>query len=93
MRRPEPPVPGVGVGVGLTAGVGLAVGVGLGVGVGVDCEPHGVKVDEKTRGFGSSKAKSLKLLFVSVQPPLIRVSDLFDGGTGAGEPSEHCVDP
>ena len=92
MRKPEivgPGVPGVGVGVG----VGLDVGVGVGVGVGLGFEPHGVNGETNVRGFGSKRAKSLKLLSESVQPPLIRVNDLFDGGTGAGVPSEHVVAP
>ena len=91
MRRVElPDGAGVGVGVGLGAGVGLAI---VGVGLGPGSAPHGVAVAANGRGFGSTRAKSFRLLSVSVQPLFNRVSDLFDGGTGAGEPSEHVEVP
>ena len=45
------------------------------------------------RGFGSCRAKSLALLSVSVQPPPMRVSDWFAGGTGAGAPSKQVLVP
>ena len=67
---------------------------GLGVGVGEAPDPpHGVSGDVKLRGFGSVIEKSLALLSVSVQPPLIRVIDLFAGGAGAGVPSEQVAAP
>ena len=80
-------------GFGLGVGLGAGVAPGLGVGVGLDCAPHGVNVAEDVRGFGTVERRSLRLLFVSVQPLLGRVSERFEAGTGAGEPSEHVLVP
>ena len=56
-------------------------------------EPHGVSAEVEMRGFGACSAKSLALLSVSVQPPPMRVSDWFAGGTGATAPSKHELVP
>ena len=85
---------GVGVKVGVPVGVAVPVGVGVtdGVTVGVGVGPPQACVDEELRGFGSATKKSLALLFVSMQPPSARKSDIVLLGAGAGpEPSEQLA--
>src|SRR2546429_6783073 len=70
----------------------FGVGEGVGVGLGEGLTPHEVDAERLFRGLGAPVAKSELLLFVSVQPLLIRTTAVvLLGADVAAVPSKQLA--